>query len=93
LKADILEVLPGVQAKVAYFDPPCPDTTGHERAYRALDEILGDATPPVSPFSRREGACMVGELFERTQNIPVWVLSSVDALSRAAAEIPRAAAG
>jgi predicted RNA methylase len=81
LKADILEVLPTIQADVVYFDPPYPGTVAHEREYRVLDEILEGASLPVSPFSAKDGTSMVDELFKRATHIPVWVLSFGNAVA------------
>lgn len=81
LKADILEVLPTIQADVVYFDPPYPGTVAHEREYRVLDEILEGTSLPVSPFSAKDGTAMVDELFKRATHIPVWVLSFGNAVA------------
>ena len=75
MKADILEALPGIQADVAYFDPPYPGVMSYEKEYRIIDQLLEGTARPTSPFTARDGASMLDTLFERAQHIPVWILS------------------
>jgi adenine-specific DNA methylase len=75
LQADVLGVLPEIQADIAYFDPPYPGTSSYEREYRILDEILEGSAKPISPFSAKSGAGLLDTLFEKAAGIPVWVLS------------------
>ncbi len=39
LLGDVLELLPKIQAEVAYFDPPYAGTASHEKEYKVLDQI------------------------------------------------------
>ncbi len=80
LKADIVKVLPEIQADVLYADPPYPGTTSYEREYKVLDQILEGSARTVSPFSRKAGASMLDQVFERARHIPVWVLSLGNAI-------------
>jgi len=81
IKGDIFEVLPVVQADIAYFDPPYAGTRSYEAEYKTLDEILGDAARPVSAFSRKDGAGALDEVLKRAAHIPVWVLSFGNAVA------------
>ncbi len=81
IKGDIIDVLPTVQADIAYFDPPYASTRSYEQEYKTLDQILGDATRPVSSFSRKDGAGKLDELLKRATHIPVWVLSFGNAVA------------
>jgi hypothetical protein len=74
-KADVLELLPSIEADVAYFDPPYSGVMSYEKEYRVLDEILEGHTRETSPFTRRDGANMIDRLLERAQRIPIWLLS------------------
>jgi adenine-specific DNA methylase len=75
LQTDIMRVLPDIGAHVFYADPPYPGTTSYEREYKILDEILEGTSRSVSPFSAKNGASMLDQLFESAAHIPVWVLS------------------
>ena len=75
LKESVFDVLPRVQADVAYFDPPYPGVMSYEKEYRVIDEILEGASRPTSPFTAKDGATMIDGLLERAQHIPVWLLS------------------
>jgi adenine-specific DNA methylase len=75
LQADVLSMLPEIEADAAYFDPPYPGTSSYEREYRVLDEILEGSAKPISPFSAKSGAGLLDTLFEKAGHIPVWVLS------------------
>ena len=75
LKRDLLEVLPEIQADVAYFDPPYPGVMSYEKEYRVIDEILEGRSRSTSPFTARDGADLLDNLFARAQHIPVWLLS------------------
>jgi hypothetical protein len=74
-KADILELLPSIEADVAYFDPPYSGVMSYEKEYRVLDEILEGHVRETSPFTRRDGANMIDRLLERARHIPLWLLS------------------
>jgi adenine-specific DNA methylase len=75
IKRSVLDVLPDIEAAVAYFDPPYPGVMSYEKEYKVIDEILEGESKPTSPFTAKDGANMIDELFERAQHIPVWVLS------------------
>src|SRR5437867_10797349 len=75
MKTDILEVLPTIQADVAYFDPPYPGVMSYEKEYRIIDEILEGSSRPTSPFTAKDGAGLLDTLFERATHIPIWILS------------------
>lgn len=75
LKVDVMQQLPGIQADVAYFDPPYPGVMSYEKEYRVIDEILKGSSKPTNPFTARDGASMLDALFERATHIPVWILS------------------
>jgi len=75
LKESVFDVLPRVQADVAYFDPPYPGVMSYEKEYRVIDEILEGASRPTSPFTARDGAAMIDGLLEQAQHIPIWILS------------------
>jgi len=75
LKQSVLDVLPTVEADVAYFDPPYPGVMSYEREYKVIDLILEGATRVTSPFTARDGAAMIDGLFERAGHIPIWLLS------------------
>ncbi len=75
IKTDVLEVLPSIQADVAYFDPPYPGVMSYEKEYRIIDQLLEGTTRPTSPFTAKTGASMLDILFERATHIPVWILS------------------
>lgn len=74
-KASVLDMLPSIEADVAYFDPPYPGVMSYEKEYRVIDEILEGEAKPTSPFTARDGAEMLDGLFDRAQHIPVWLLS------------------
>jgi len=75
LKGSIFDVLPDIEADVAYFDPPYPGTTGYEERYRVIDQILGDGARPTSPFTAKNGGQLIEGLLERAGHIPIWLLS------------------
>ncbi len=75
IKASVFDVLPTVEADVAYFDPPYPGVMSYEKEYRVIDEILEGATRPTSPFTAKDGAAMIDGLFEGAGHIPIWLLS------------------
>jgi len=75
LKQSVLDVLPTIEADVAYFDPPYPGVMSYEKEYKVIDLILEGATHPTSPFTARDGAAMIDGLFERAGHIPIWLLS------------------
>ncbi len=74
-QTDIIEVLPSIQADIAYLDPPYANVCSYEREYRVLDQILEGLNRPTSPFTRRDGADRIDQLLERAQHIPLVVLS------------------
>lgn len=74
-KANVLDVLPINKIDVAYFDPPYPGVMSYEKEYKIIDEILEGRSRPTSPFSAREGASMLDEVFEAASRVPVWILS------------------
>lgn len=75
IKASVLDVLPSIQADVAYFDPPYPGVMSYEKEYRVIDQLLEGTTRPTSPFTAKTGASLLDSLFEKATHIPVWVLS------------------
>jgi hypothetical protein len=76
LRESVLDALPGIQAAVAYFDPPYPGLVmSYEKEYRVIDEILEGKSRPTSPFTAMDGASHLDGLFERALHIPVWLLS------------------
>ena len=75
MKRSVLDALPEIHADVAYFDPPYPGVMSYEKEYRVIDEMLEGHTRPTSPFTAKDGAAMIDDLFERAQHIPIWVLS------------------
>ena len=75
LKRSVLDVLPKIQADVAYFDPPYPGVMSYEKEYRVIDEILEGHSRTTSPFTARDGADLLDTLFARAQHIPLWLLS------------------
>jgi len=75
LQRSIFDVLPEVQADVAYFDPPYPGVMSYEKEYRVIDQILEGASKPTSPFTAKDGAALIDGLFERAGHIPIWLLS------------------
>lgn len=75
MKASVLDVLPSIQADIAYFDPPYPGVMSYEREYKVIDEILEGQSRPTSPFTARDGASLLDSVFERATQIPVWLLS------------------
>ena len=74
-KESVFDVLPRVQADVAYFDPPYPGVMSYEKEYRVIDEILEGTTRPTSPFTARDGAAMIDGLLQQARHIPIWLLS------------------
>jgi adenine-specific DNA-methyltransferase len=75
LRRSVLDALPEIEADIAYFDPPYPGVMSYEREYKVIDQILEGAARPTSPFTARDGANMIDELFGRALHIPVWLLS------------------
>ena len=55
MKRSVLEVLPEIEADVAYFDPPYPGVMSYEREYKVIDEILEGHSRPRSPFTAKNG--------------------------------------
>jgi adenine-specific DNA methylase len=75
LQGSVLDLLPTIDADVAYFDPPYPGVMSYEKEYKVIDEILEGTTRPTSPFTAKDGAAMIDGLFERARHIPIWLLS------------------
>ena len=75
MKGDVLQLLPGIEADIAYFDPPYPATASYEKEYRILDEIFEGKFLPPSPFSDRSGGDQLDRLLSQASHIPLWVLS------------------
>ncbi len=75
LNQSVLDVLPTIEADVAYFDPPYPAVMSYEREYKVIDQILEGRQRETSPFTARDGAAMIDGLFERAGRIPIWLLS------------------
>jgi adenine-specific DNA methylase len=75
LKRSVLEALPEIEAGVAYFDPPYPGVMSYEKEYKIIDEVLEGRSRPTSPFTAKDGASVLDQLFESAKHIPVWVLS------------------
>ena len=74
-KANIIDILPELDADVAYFDPPYPGVMSYEKEYKIIDEILEGSSRPTSPFTAKDGASMLDVVLERAKHIPVWLLS------------------
>ena len=75
IKTSIFDVLPTIQADVAYLDPPYEQVMSYEREYRIIDEILEGASRPTSPFTAKHGSSMIDDLLARALHIPIWGLS------------------
>lgn len=71
----VLDALPGIEADIAYFDPPYPGVMSYEKEYRVIDRILEGCERETSPFTARDGPRLIDGLFERARHIPVWLLS------------------
>lgn len=74
-RRNVFDLLPEVEADIAYFDPPYAAVMSYEREYRILDEILEGAPRTTSPFTAREGARELDRLLESAVHIPLWVVS------------------
>jgi adenine-specific DNA methylase len=74
-KASVLDELPSIKADVAYFDPPYPNVMSYEAKYKVIDQLLEGHSRTTSPFTAKNGASMIDNLFERATHIPVWLLS------------------
>jgi 16S rRNA G966 N2-methylase RsmD len=81
-QGSVLDLLPTIQADVAYFDPPYSGVMSYEKEYRVIDEMLERTTRETSPFTARDGAAMIDTLLERATHIPIWVLSFGNATTR-----------
>jgi len=75
IKRSVLDTLPDIDADVAYFDPPYPGVMSYEKEYKIIDEILEGKSRPTSPFTAKDGARMIDNIFEKAVHIPVWLLS------------------
>jgi hypothetical protein len=71
----VLDLLPSIQADIAYFDPPYSGVMSYERQYEIIDQLLEGTTRETSPFTARGGAAVIDTLLERATHIPIWVLS------------------
>ena len=74
-KQSVFDVLPQVEADVAYFDPPYPGVMSYEKEYKVIDRILEGVQRETSPFTAKGGAAMIDGLLERAGHIPIWLLS------------------
>ncbi len=81
VRASVMDVLPMSDVDVAYFDPPYPGVMSYEKEYRVIDEILERRARSTSPFTARDGASMLDQLFERAMDIPLWLLSLGNAVA------------
>jgi hypothetical protein len=81
IQGDILELLPSIQADIAYFDPPYSGVMSYEKEYRVIDQLLEGTTRSTSPFTARDGASMIDTLLGRAAHIPIWVLSFGNAVA------------
>ena len=52
LKQSVLDVLPTIEADVAYFDPPYPGVMSYEKEYKVIDLILEGRQRETSARSR-----------------------------------------
>lgn len=77
-RSDALAFLPGIEADIAYLDPPYGGTQSYERAFRFLDEFLGDQHGEISSFSSARPP--LDELLAACDHIPVLVLSMNNAV-------------
>lgn len=75
IQGSVFDVLPTIEADVAYFDPPYPGVMSYEREYKVIDQILEGSARPTSPFTARDGAAVIDGLLERASHIPIWLLS------------------
>jgi len=73
-KQDVFEFINDVNGDVLYLDPPYAGTLAYEDEYAVLDKILGDEKP-VSRFSMDNGMDALGELLEKADKFPLWVIS------------------
>ena len=62
IKSSVLDVLPKIEADVAYFDPPYPGVMSYEKEYKIIDLILEGAQRETSPFTAKDGAAMIDGL-------------------------------
>ena len=68
-KSDALSLIASSDADVLYLDPPYPGTTGYEREYGVLDDLLGD-TPDAEA-----AAPDLDELLSAAAHIPLALIS------------------
>jgi len=47
----------------------------YEKEYRVLDEMIEGCARATSPFTARDGASVIDQLFERALHVPIWLLS------------------
>ena len=81
IQGDVLELLPKIEADIAYFDPPYSGVMSYEKEYKIIDYLLEGTTRQTSPFTARDGASMIDTLLERATHVPVWVLSFGNAVA------------
>ena len=76
-QGDAVDFLRGVQADVAYLDPPYADTTPYETALRPVDELLAGHPlhPEPSAFSGAGWRTALEALLEAAARAPAVVLS------------------
>ena len=67
-RSDALSLIASMDADVLYLDPPYPGTTGYEREYGVLDDLLGD-TPAAA------AAPDLDELLAAAAHIPLALIS------------------
>ena len=75
IKGSIFDVLPNIEADVAYLDPPYPGVMSYEREYKIIDQILEGTQRETSPFTAKDGAAMIDGLLDQARHIPIWLLS------------------
>ncbi len=77
LCSDVFDLLPSVQADIAYFDPPYAGTLAYETALKPLDDFLrGHALPAEkSVFSQSDAVRFLDQMFDSARHIPVWAIS------------------
>lgn len=76
-QGDAAAFLAGVDADVAYLDPPYAGTLAYETALKPLDELLAGhpIDPEKSRFSTADWRAAMTRLFDAARHIPLWVLS------------------
>ncbi|MCA9825354.1 MAG: DNA adenine methylase [Dehalococcoidia bacterium] len=75
-KGSALDLL-AADADVAVLDPPYPGTQSYERAFRLLDDYLGDPPGETNPYSGSSPP--IDELLDACRHIPLVVLCAGNA--------------